>query len=141
MWRCYHDILDTLGEPQWFDEAAVPRYCPFAPDQVANIYAEEACLVQIACQACHRKFRVAFSYSHADRVMNPCCRRLSEQIRQPHGFLHYGDPPNVECCACGPTMNSEPERVLEFWIHDRKTWTWERHPELEKDFEAPAAGD
>ena len=32
--RCrYLDIRDRLGEPRWFDEAGVPRYCEFHPDE------------------------------------------------------------------------------------------------------------
>jgi hypothetical protein len=40
MYRRYDDILSRIAEePTWFDEHAVPRYCTFAPDQIANIYA------------------------------------------------------------------------------------------------------
>ena len=30
--------------------------------------------------------------------------------------LHYGDPPNDGCCDAGPTMNSVPHRVIEYWV-------------------------
>lgn len=38
---------------------------------------------------------------------------LAEQIRG--GVIHYGDPPNVECCPAGATMNCWDLRVVEFW--------------------------
>lgn len=38
MHASYSDITDRLGEPQWWDENAVPRYCEFEPARVANIY-------------------------------------------------------------------------------------------------------
>ena len=54
--------------------------------------------------------------------------------------LHYGDPPNSQCCAAGPTMNSEPHRVVEFWKRRsfNETWKphellWERDHSLETD--------
>ena len=45
--------------------------------------------------------------------------------------LHYGDPPNIDCCAAGATMNSIPIRVLQFWM--REHLGWERIPKLEAD--------
>ena len=38
---------------------------------------------------------------------------LSERIRDM--TIAYGDPPNIGCCPAGPTMNSVPRRVLEYW--------------------------
>jgi hypothetical protein len=62
MHTTYADILDRINEPpKWFDEHAVPRYCDFAPREVAYIYAQEAVLVLIHCQNCKAGFRVAFS--------------------------------------------------------------------------------
>lgn len=62
----YKDIRSRLAEPpKWFDEHAVPRYCPFRPTRTANIYCDEAVLAVITCQGCGTPFRVAFSQ---DRV-------------------------------------------------------------------------
>lgn len=128
----YSDIRDKLGEPLWFDEHAVPRYCDFAPNQTANIYADECVLYLIRCQNCNREFRVCESTSRSDvmlaRHMGNDASMLSERV----AHLHYGDPPNIQCCPSGPTMNSEPVRVLEFWSRvDSKFRDWSRRPELE----------
>jgi len=134
MWQDYTDIRSKIPEePQWWDEHAVPRYCLFAPDEVADIYADEAALVQIACQGCGTKFHVAFSCSMIDRAASMANGGASLSLAQMIGnkTLHYGDPPNVQCCAAGPTMNSEPRRVLEYW---RKVqFDWQRDNGLEVD--------
>lgn len=121
----YEDIrlvMSSLGqEPKWFDEHAVPRYCEFSPDQAANIYADEVALVLITCQACGREFRVCFSLSDMDRIIRER-GSLADEIRTKE--LHYGDPPNVGCCMSGPTMNSEPRRVLQYW--HRRNFDWAR---------------
>lgn len=80
---------------------------------------------------------------------------LATQVRS--GAIHYGDPPNTECCAAGPTMNCWDLRVIEFWARgfslrairepENKSPTmlageyldWARVPELEK--ELPDATD
>jgi len=59
---------------------------------------------------------------------------LAERIRV--GALEYGDPPNVDCCPAGPTMNSVPKRVLEYWrwggpSKDPAVRAWKRDPSLE----------
>lgn len=38
---------------------------------------------------------------------------LAQQVRA--GTIHYGDPPNTECCPAGATMNCWDLRVVEFW--------------------------
>lgn len=58
--------------------------------------------------------------------------------------IHYGDPPNIQCCDSGPTMNSVPIEIIEYWeqiirpedidndtgvIKNLRNWT--RHKELE----------
>jgi hypothetical protein len=128
----YHDIRSRIAEPPlWWDEHGVPRYVPFAPDEVANIYARECALVLIACQACAEEFQVAFSHSPMDDVRaimeQRTPRTLADSVRD--GSLHYGDPPNAGCCPAGPTMNCDDIRVLEFWQRDR--FDWERVPALE----------
>jgi hypothetical protein len=145
MHRDYEDIRSRIAEPpQWFDENAVPRYCPFAPQHVANLYACEVVLAEIACQACGRLFHVAFSMDLMEQTRTE--RTLEDLIRGRH--LHYGDPPNVGCCAVGPTMNSVPRRVLEYWrchhreyvgpggtITDMRYFDWRREPALELSIE------
>jgi len=120
MHRCYRDILDRVSDPVlWFDEVAVPRFEPFSPALTANIYADEAVLVRIECQGCAHAFDVAFTSPAASRPIAPddtCFRRhpmLCDYIVA--GQLHYGDPPNIECCDAGASMNSVPRIVLEYW--------------------------
>jgi len=118
----YADIRSRIPEPpKWFDEHGVPRYCDFAPGEQANIYADEVVLALVTCQGCGHEFSVCFSHTMSFAV--------AEAIRDgndPHGVksladlirlreLHYGDPPNIQCCPSGPTMNSELRRVIEYW--------------------------
>lgn len=134
MHRRYNDILDRIPEPPtWFDEYAVPRFCTFAPDRIADIYATETALVEIACQDCKHAFLVAFSMGRMETVLHPDRPTLAGRIRE--RTLHYGDPPNIQCCPAGPTMNSDPIRVVEFWQRD--SFDWERKPELEVPLEDP----
>lgn len=122
--RHYADILSRIPDaPLWFDENAVPRYEPFSP-QLVNIYAREAVLMRIECQSCERSFDVAMSRRYMDIGHN-----LASDIKT-HS-IHYGDPPNVECCCAGPTMNSVPRKVLQYWRHIDGVWI--RMPELERD--------
>lgn len=124
----YRDILSRIAEPPvWFDEHAVPRFEPFTPRACADIYAEEVVLMAIECQACKREFLVCMSHGMTERAEGRAS--LAQQIKDRH--IHYGDPPNVECCAPGPTMNSVPRRVVEFWRSP--DFEWEREPELEVD--------
>lgn len=117
----YKDILSRIvAPPDWFDENAVPRWGRFSPLSVANVYAKETALAEICCQACRHSFQVAFSELNMQppRLRNAAggeLMRLAEIIEA--GFLHYGDPPNIDCCGPGPTMNSVPLRVLEYWHH------------------------
>lgn len=106
----YDDITSRIDTPpRWFDEHAVPRYCDFGPRQIADVYAEECCLLEIQCQACGTPFMVAMSWGTRDRVYGT--PKLSSNIQA----IHYGDPPNIDCCSAGATMNSEPLRVHQFW--------------------------
>lgn len=117
----YRDLLSRIAEPPLsFDEHAVPRFEAFAPNRVSNIYAREAALVWIACQSCGRRFDVAFSDPMASNSLPEGAQRegkrpmIRDHIRA--GTLHYGDPPNVDCCPAGATMNSVPRQVLEYWV-------------------------
>ena len=126
----YNDILSRIPEePIWWDEHAVPRYCEFGPREVANIYADECCLVLITCQGCQKPFKVAFSRDKMQILMHGMSS-LKDMIE--NKTLHYGDPPNTGCCS-GTTMNSEPRKVLEYWHYDPNGSRFDmvRVPELE----------
>lgn len=133
----YSDIRSRIPEPpNWFDENAVPRYSVFEPTELSNIYAREGALVEISCQNCQRRFHVAFSRSTMDDVR--AYRTGKEPITLASMIeaktIHYGDPPNVGCCPSGPTMNSDPIRVLEYWRRDDSTGhDWCRYNSLEID--------
>jgi hypothetical protein len=148
---CYDDILSRIAEePIWFDENAVPRYCEFHPSKIAS--GDEVALVEVTCQSCGRLFRVAFAasapamHSQGEWPIGPIGRAIREKS------LHYGDPPNVWCCPAGPTENSEPRKVVEYWrqgdpkyvqrdamglglrITDpRAYFAWTRYPSFEID--------
>jgi hypothetical protein len=129
----YADIVNRIDEePKWWDANGVPRYCKPSPDATADIYATEVAFVEIACQDCECVFLVSFTWSAPDKVFRDVAR-LSERVET----LHYGDPPNMGCCPAGPTMNSVPLRVVEFWrqrdIEDRAGTRerWERVDDLE----------
>ena len=113
--QAYADITERISEPpRWWDECAVPRYCAFTPRAVANIYAVEVALVEIACQNCGTRFLVA--WSRGDFVIDGAVQETKPFDPQ---TFHYGDPPNAGCCAAGPTMNCNDLRVLECWRRDR----------------------
>lgn len=120
----YYDILCRIDQkPLWFDENAVPRYCGFSPDELANIYADECCLALIQCQNCRAQFRVAFSISFSERLTEKL--DLEDKVIQraiESRSLHYGDPPNIQCCAAGPSMNSDMLAILEYWSEEDYTW-------------------
>jgi hypothetical protein len=137
----YNDITSRIDSPpKWYDENGVPRYCDFAPDQTADIYVDEAALVEIGCQNCGREFLVAFSRKRADlgRLMrNQPYVTLAADIRA--NRVHYGDPPNAGCCPSGPTMNCDDRRVIEYWRRDGFDWT--RDPSLEISLDEPSTSE
>jgi len=150
----HHDYSDirnlTDADPNWFDENGVPRYCNFHPEHMANIYAAEAVLACIECQACKTQFHVAFSELNQkhklwDENQGKRVAFLSDLIVA--RALHYGDPPNIRCCDAGPSMNSVPVTVIEYWVKPyirEETGRQIRDPSLlnwtrEKDFEQSIA--
>jgi hypothetical protein len=142
----YDDIRSKIAEPpKWFDENAVPRYSDFEPGQLANIYASECCLLRIECQNCDHEFDVAMSESSMDQVRHQMMfgkirPHLSDLVRS--GDVHYGDPPNAGCCPSGPTMNSIPRRVLQFWRRrPLPAHGWERDSQLEIDIKCDWADE
>jgi len=127
----YKDIRERLGEPLWWDEFAVPRYCEFRPSEAANIYAWECCLLEIACQNCGKRFLVCMSWSSWAEIMGKPTPMLAERIRS--SVLGYGDPPNAGCCSAGPTMSSDVLRVVEYWARV-DFGGWKRNRLYEKTF-------
>ena len=135
----YADILSRIDEkPQWFDEEGVPRYDKFEPQACANIYATEAVLLLIHCQSCQHPFMVCISRSSAQSCelfgSLPLAKRVADNS------IHYFDPPNIGCCLAGPTMNSVPQCVIEFWSRDGSRY-WQRDEELEVPISCDWAGD
>lgn len=118
----------------------MPRYDDFQPEGSTGVYASEAVLAEIACQACETTFLVLIETAASDL-------RLANQIREE--TLHYGDPPNAGCCGRGGSMQSEMIRVVEYWLrHDKKFITdgqivssqyfqWARDASLEGPFSDP----
>jgi hypothetical protein len=137
--RSYSDITTKLGEPQWWDDQCVPRYCEFKPYE-CGVYDCLVVLVEIRCQECARPFRVVGSWDHMRALMR-AQKPLAELIPAPKErdavatFVHFGDPPNHDDdahgnpCHAGATMKSEPVRVLEWWA--RENFEWVRKPEFE----------
>lgn len=125
----YTDIRSRIPEePKWFDENAVPRYSEFTPDETADIYCRQVALLEIACQSCGHRFLVAMSW-------NEYRRHISLEDRIQDGSIHYGDPPNIECCPAGPTMNCIDVRVVEFWKKEHPQYEWVRDTSLEVPLE------
>lgn len=124
----YSDILNRLGAPVWWDEAGVPRYEEFSPEKTVRLGSDRAALLEIACQGCGEVFIVATSSNKES---------FNEKAKL--GKLGYGDPPVTSCCTIGPTMNSIPVKIIEFWQKDDRSW--ERRRDLEGPIECVWAGD
>lgn len=126
MHQHYVDILDRIPEPPtWFDDYGVPRFVEFSPEHLSNIHAREAALAEVSCQGCGRLFRVALTGAYTSKRFS-----LSDEIRL--GWVRYGDPPNVRCCAAGPSMSSIMCEVLQYWSRDLEvSMHWERIPTFE----------
>jgi hypothetical protein len=140
------DITSRISDPiKWWDEDGCPRYNNFHPDMLANIYAREAALLDIQCQACEKHFLVAMSQDYPSIGWEPvdktiyerrpiplevaCSFKVGPKMAERIDYLHYGDPPIHGCV--GDTMNCEDKRVVQFWRCDKGEW--ERVPELERE--------
>lgn len=142
----HHDYPDIVGLaashvlPRWWDENGVPRYWDHHPKLCPSIYATEVALVEIACQACERRFDVQMYTSSMSRVraslMNKPFLSLAERVLD--SSIHYGDPPRHDHdafggeCISGNTMNCYDLRVKEFWLRDTGG-EWKRVAEFERD--------
>jgi hypothetical protein len=124
--RSYDDILGlTERKPSFFQTGGVPRWGAFEPGVSTDIYARDCAIAEIACQSCDMRFHVLMESTSRDK------HTVAEDIRG--GVLAYRDPPNVGCCASGPSMTSETIRVIEYWER-QETFQWRRDPSLEISF-------
>jgi hypothetical protein len=129
MFEDYSDITGRIAEPpKWWDEHGVPRYADFEPHCVANIYAWEVALLEIACQACWRHFEVALS-GQGGGGSGENGRSMADNIRG--GEIDYGDPPNYGNCRVGASMSCFNLRVLQYWRRPRGYQAWTRDSALE----------
>ena len=117
--REYRDLLAlTPHKPSFFQEGGVPRWGAFTPGESNGVYASEVAIVEIACQGCDTRFHVLMESKRHEASLAQAIMEKS---------LHYGDPPNVGCCPAGPTMNSEPVSVVEYWRRNSEIhWTHDR---------------
>ncbi len=137
MRQFYSEILAAFQEPpRWYSWEGYPRWVDFHPRHVDDIYAYMVALCRIACQNCGHEFFVAQSANIMDKyhVEETCGDDLAFCIGEGVRRIAYGDPPNVQCCASGPTMNSVMLEVVEFWERDNVGAEWHRDPELEVKF-------
>lgn len=125
MYQPYLDILDKLGEPQWWDENGVPRYVAFNPRECADIYNTFAALLEIRCQSCRKLFRVASTWGILDSL-DDVQWDATGTIASPKsgfpkdgdsGFCRFGDAPwhPIDGQCSGTTMTTAVHRVVEFW--------------------------
>jgi hypothetical protein len=134
----YSDILEHLGPPLWWDEHGVPRYKPFDP-YLCKVYAKVVALLEVECQWCGERFKVAVSMGDFD-LWNWRKHHPGEDYHptpQDANAFYYGDPPRhgpSEKCPAGDTMSSIPICVLEFWEYNKQTFNWERKKEYEIEF-------
>lgn len=129
----YADIRKAMGEPLWFDEVGCPRYAPFHPTLLNDIYADYAVLLVVKCQNCGEEFTVAVSESSVSRTKSGVFAPfLDKSISAGNVFL-YGDPP-IHRDAAGNTMNTIAVKVVEFWRREGGYREWKRDESLEMMF-------
>jgi hypothetical protein len=122
MYQYYSDILSAATQSvQWFDEHGVPRFCAFSPERIADFYAKECALLKVACQECGEENLMCVSRGSYDSL-HLAGRLLSRSS--------FGDPPNTNCCAAGPTMTADVLAVVQFWERGPDL-IWRRNPKLE----------
>ena len=135
MFNDYGDIRERIAEtPKWWDERGVPRYADFEPSRIADVYSQEAALIEVACAACKARLQVACSNIDADPLLK-YGTPLADKIRR--GELSYSEPPAHGNCEDGPSMSCQELRVLQYWYrgHRSGAWGggWVRDPRLEVD--------
>ena len=135
MFHEYQDITSRIAEPpKWWDERGVPRYEEFSPRLIADVYSQEAALIEIACGACRGRLQVAVS-TIDDEPLARCGTPLGDRIRK--GELSYGEPPWHGECSQGAWTAALQLRVLQYWIrgHNSGAWggDWKRDASFEID--------
>ncbi len=131
----YQDITTKLGEPIWYDEYKVPRYCEFSPQQIAEIYANEVALVLTQCDHCHKQFKIAYSSDLLESISAPF-NYLKNHITK--NDMQCGLPPNDTCFEIAfPNGLAMPIKVLEYWCKSPETKQWERDSTYEIPLQDP----
>jgi hypothetical protein len=131
MFTEYKDILEKIAEPpRWWDENRVPRYADFSPWLIADIYSDEAALIEIACFGCLTIYKLACSMLHFEALQRAGLP-VADAIRR--GDLLMSDPPNAGCCGDGPSTGCYNLRVLEYWSRRNANRDWTRDRSLEID--------
>lgn len=146
----YDDILKRLGKPLWHGAHGVPRYDRFTP-HLATVYGDHVALLEVECQSCgacgvvaavwDRRQHFALTHVNPPVLPEPTMPALrNDDPWDSIGSFHYGDVPqhvfeDGRACLAGPTMNSVPRRVLEFWSRDHfgptAGWVRQRQYEME----------
>lgn len=127
----YPDITERAGKPDWYDRHGAPRYGNFDPRMV-TVYADEAVLITIRCQACNHPSQVSLvSPTLMEVIFNSTSDTPTEELvartRLDRDGLLYGDPPNCDYahapgCYSGRTMTCEEIAVVEWWENSPEGW-------------------
>ena len=143
----YSDIIEKIGEPIWYDEYGVPRYCVFEPKQ-CGVYITAAVLLTIECQSCKERFHVATTWDntfpfmeqlrHADEKGESTWDVGWQKNPQLEYVPSYGDPPRHNCSGGGNTMSSDTISVIELWVQEN--WNWVRKEEIEQRWNGQLQG-
>lgn len=125
----FQDILAlTDKEPAWWD-GGVPRYCPYSPEAISDVYARETALAEVLDQESGRRFKVAVHSRDAGAL-----RKAIDG-----GRLPIGDPPN-DGSSAGASMTALQARVVQYWSRAIAAGIpWNRDESLERDLEDAAA--
>lgn len=122
----YDDIISKLGEPLWFSKDGYPRYCKYIPSE-CGVYHKFSALCLVKCQACGKEFKIGTATNLIDiwyrETQGHIDKNMTELEKIRYVLEYSGDPPNVDCCAAGPTMTVEFVSFLEMWkINDKYLW-------------------
>jgi len=125
MYIRYDDILHRIPEPPLWWLNGVPRYDPFAPQDV-EVYSSQVALVRSEC-TCGARYDVGIHSTHHGWTLRD---RLAFWAR-----IGVGDPPNVECCQGGASDSAYEIAILQFWERDLSVIPgvdWHRVLEMEQ---------
>jgi hypothetical protein len=77
MLRSYDDIRSRIKDAiRWWDDNGGPRYCDFSLEE-CGVYDVVVALVEVGCQACMDRFRVAVTFDRESR------RQIGERYALP----------------------------------------------------------